>query len=93
MGWVTITHPFHPFRGQRFRVLKLRKVGGQDTLILQGTYRGTFAVSREWTDRADPLVSAQAGLPAPLLCFRSLLMLVELIDGIKERDDEGRVDK
>jgi len=35
-------------------VLKPRTVSGVPTLILRGTHGGTFAVPREWTDRAEP---------------------------------------
>ena len=80
LGWAKITHPYHPFRGQRFKILKTRKVAGEDTIILQGSYRGTFAVPREWTDQADPSSYAQLDIHAPILCFRRLLTLIELIE-------------
>jgi hypothetical protein len=35
LGWAEIRHPFHPLRGQRFKVLKKRRIGGVDTLILR----------------------------------------------------------
>ena len=54
LGDATITHPYHPFHGQCFKILKSRKLSGKDSLILKGTVSGTFAVLREWTDRADP---------------------------------------
>ncbi|MEM5388719.1 DUF5372 family protein, partial [Paraburkholderia phymatum] len=28
MGWAEICHPFHPLKGQRFPVLKRRRVSG-----------------------------------------------------------------
>lgn len=82
MGWAEITHPYHPFRGRRFKILKTRKVAGEDTIILQGSYRGTFAVPREWTDQADPGSYDQLDIRAPILCFRCLLTLTELIEQI-----------
>jgi Family of unknown function (DUF5372) len=75
----TITHPFHPLRGQSFPVLKARRVGGIDTLILRGTGRGTFAVPRAWTDRADPSPLAVLGLQAPILDPHCLLALRQLL--------------
>jgi hypothetical protein len=54
LGWAEIRHPFHPLKGQRFAVLKERRVSGVDTLMLRDAVRGSFAVAREWTDRADP---------------------------------------
>ena len=82
LGWAEITHPYHPFRDQRFKILKTRKVAGEDTIILQGSYRGTFAVPREWTDQADPSSYDQLDIRAPILCFRRLLTLAELIEQI-----------
>src|SRR5260363_393853 len=48
--WVGICHPFHPLKGQRFPVLKTRRVSGIDTLILAHSERGSFSLNREWTD-------------------------------------------
>lgn len=82
-GWATITHPYHPFRAQRFRILKTRTVAGEDTVILQGSYRGTFAVPREWTDRADPDPYGGSDVSAPILSIRCLLALAELLGHMK----------
>lgn len=60
---VTITHPFHPFHGQRLEVLKTRRVGGEDVLILRRSTGGTFPVAREWTDRAQPTMTDLLGRP------------------------------
>lgn len=54
LGWAEIRHPYHPLRGQRFPVLKKRRIAGKDTLILRGLDCGTFSVAREWTDWGDP---------------------------------------
>jgi len=39
--------PFHPLRGQRFEVLKKRRVTGVDTLILRECKYGSFSIARE----------------------------------------------
>src|SRR5438105_2460693 len=54
LGSAEITHPFHPLRGQRFVVLKVRTVSGVETLSLRQAELGSFAVAREWTDWAPP---------------------------------------
>src|SRR5271166_5806684 len=66
-GWAEITHPFHPLRGQRFAVLKSRCLSGIESLILRGGAGGTFAVPREWTDRAEPSPYAHLELPSHLV--------------------------
>jgi len=88
-GWARITHPFHPFRGQPFLILKTRRVSGGDALILRGSIAGTFGVPLAWTDRASP--SPQAGLPkvACPLDGHGLLQLVNLIDQLNRDANEG----
>jgi hypothetical protein len=80
LGWAEIRHPFHPLRGQRFEVLKQRKVAGVDTLLLRELERGSFSVAREWTDWADPSASELLGVPPPRLDAHSLFELVTLIE-------------
>jgi hypothetical protein len=79
LGWATITHPFHPLRTQRFKVLKTRRVAGVDTLILRHPDRGSYTVVQEWTDWGLPetcLVPAgamQKRAVEPLLQLANLL--------------------
>src|SRR5271169_177032 len=54
LGSTEVTHPFHPLRGHRFVVLKVRRVSGVDTLSLRHSVLGSFAMPREWTDWAPP---------------------------------------
>ncbi|HXJ96158.1 MAG TPA: DUF5372 family protein, partial [Terriglobia bacterium] len=80
LGWAEISHPFHPLRGQRFEVLKKRRVAGVDTLILRELERGTLSVPREWTDWAD-LSPNDSLTPSPhRLCADCLFELVALLD-------------
>ncbi|MEO0869300.1 MAG: DUF5372 family protein [Cyanobacteria bacterium J06642_11] len=55
MGYVTITHPFHPYTGQSFEVLKTRSISNQATVLVKGGISGTFAIPLSWTDRVRPL--------------------------------------
>jgi len=74
LGWASITHPFHPRRGERFRVLKARRYRGEATLILEGGEGGSFSILEDWTDKAAP-----AGQAAHLLSAPALLELVPLV--------------
>ena len=78
MGWAIITHPFHPRRGQRFRVLKLRRYRGEATLILEGGECGAFSILEDWTDKAAPTSGA-----ARLLSVPALLELIQLVQQVK----------
>jgi len=82
LGWVEIRHPFHPLRGQRFAVLKKRRVAGHETLIVCDPARGTFSVRREWTDRADPSECATAGATAHYFAYEQLLELIDLVNSL-----------
>jgi hypothetical protein len=77
LGSAEVTHPFHPLRGQRFVVLKLRTVSGIETLSLRHPDLGTFAMPREWTDRATP--SAQAAGQAMIIDAFGLAALAEVV--------------
>lgn len=89
MGWAEIRHPFHPLRGQRFEVLKKRRVAGVDTLILRELERGSFSVAREWTDWADPTLCDSLGLSPQLLDAQSLLELVTLLEVLTQSKQIG----
>ena len=67
-----ITHPFHPLRGQRFQILRIRRVSSIETLVLAGSCLGTFSVHKEWTDKAPPSDHHEN---LPVLNFKSLLDL------------------
>jgi hypothetical protein len=89
LGSAAITHPYHPLRGQQFPLLKIRRIGGVETVILRGTSGGTFAVPLAWTDRAEPNPWQTIGSNPPLFSAQSLASLVELIDLLSARDDNG----
>lgn len=50
LGSITITHPFHPLRGQTFPILKIRVVNHVHLYSLDTT-RGVVCVPEAWTDR------------------------------------------
>jgi hypothetical protein len=50
LGSVEVTHPFHPLRGQKFSVLKLRTVSGVATLSVRHPELGSLAIREDWTD-------------------------------------------
>jgi len=78
LGWAVIAHPFHPHRGQRFRVVRARRYRGEATLILEGGESGTFSILQEWTDQAIPTAET-----AHLLSVPALLQLLELVQQLK----------
>jgi hypothetical protein len=82
---VEIVHPFHPLRGKQFVVLKSRVVRGVECLVLKGSDSGTFAVPRDWTDRARPERYRDAEIAPRFLEIESLLSIVELSNSITSK--------
>jgi len=79
LGSAEVVHPFHPLRGQRFVVLKVRTVSGVETLSLRHTDLGSFAMPREWTDWALPGSQVCSGDERLLVDAFGLVALAELI--------------
>lgn len=88
LGWAEIRHPFHPLRGQRFEVLKKRRVAGVDTLILREREHGSFGIAREFTDWADPSVHDSLSFPPCRLDAESLFELVTLLEHLTGREEK-----
>ena len=89
MGWAEIRHPFHPLRGQRFQVLKARRIAGIDTLLLRELDRGTFSIAREWTDWADPSPYGSLDIPPRRLDASLLFELVALLERLTNHEQKG----
>jgi Family of unknown function (DUF5372) len=80
LGSAEVTHPFHPLRGHRFVVLKVRRVSGVETLSLRHSELGSFAMPSEWTDWVAPNAHLTAADGKPLITDAfGLLALNELI--------------
>ena len=79
LGWAEITHPFHPLRGQRFRILKTRCVGSIETLVLEGSCLGSFSVPKEWTNKAPPSLYTNHQENLPILDFKLLVDLKAVV--------------
>ena len=78
MGLAEITHPFHPLRGQRFAVLKIRRVSGVATLSMRHADLGSFAVPQEWTDRGAP--AAESNDYSLMIDAFGLVALATIVD-------------
>jgi hypothetical protein len=86
LGYAEITHPFHPLRGHRFPILKTRRVCGIDTLLLQGTSMGSFAVPCEWTDQGDGDPPTKTFLD--FSCLSAVRDIVQSLDNTKKGVDK-----
>jgi hypothetical protein len=82
LGSAEIVHPFHPLRGQRFAVLKIRTVSGVETLSLRHEEVGSIAVPREWTDWTLTGSTVCSTNPPLLIDALGLLALAELVTAV-----------
>jgi Family of unknown function (DUF5372) len=82
LGSAEIVHPFHPLRGQRFTVLKVRTVSGVETLSLRHEKLGSLAVPQEWTDWSLTGSAVGSINPERLIDVWGLLALTELIAAV-----------
>jgi hypothetical protein len=86
LGSAEVTHPFHPLRGHRFVVLKVRRIAGVETLSLRHSDLGSFAMPREWTDWATPDAQVTPTGAQPLITDAfGLLALNELIASLTRK--------
>jgi hypothetical protein len=58
LGFVVVTHPFHPLNGQRLEVLFVKRRGADQVFVCVGGVgaRATTTLPTAWTDRGDPSV-------------------------------------
>jgi hypothetical protein len=78
LGYIEITHPYHPLRGQKFKILTVYKKGDQEILnIYNPATNGNMGIPRHWTDRAYPEENIES--PVILSCPH-LLEIVKLLE-------------
>ena len=83
---MTITHPFHPLRGQQAEVVRIRR-GRDPDLIIRLSNGHHTAVAMSLTDYAlTPALEPSSG-PPPLLALEGLRQVVKFIDRLRQ---EGR---
>lgn len=79
-----ITHPFHPLRGRRFRLLKRWRHGGRQFLILEKASSDTFAIQESWTSEGRRPTGDTERLAPEVV-----LGLLEVLDILKADPGEG----
>lgn len=54
LGFVVVTHPFHPLNGQRLEVLFVKQRAGATVFVCSGGVSGQITLPLAWTDRGEP---------------------------------------
>jgi hypothetical protein len=81
-----VTHPFHPWRGREFVFVAVRQTWGEDRVFFFGDDGTQKSLPRAWTDAGD--VDVFVALASGRCPFRivDLLILAEIIDGVRGAD-------
>src|SRR5436190_20703494 len=53
-GFVVVTHPFHPLKGQRLEVLYVKRRGADTVFVCAGGLSGQITLPQAWTGRGEP---------------------------------------
>ena len=57
LGFVIVTHPFHPLNGQRLEILYAKRRGPDTVFVCAGGVSGQITLPESWTDRGEPLLA------------------------------------
>jgi hypothetical protein len=82
--FVTITHPHHPLRGQRVKVVRIRHSVDPD-LIVQFPDGTHVALAMSSTDYAGTPAAAPPGETTPLLALEGLRQIVRLVERCRQQ--------
>ena len=52
-GFVVVTHPFHPLKGERLEVLYSKRRGADMVFVCAGGFSGQMTLPESWTDRGE----------------------------------------
>ena len=90
LPYFTITHPFHPHRGQRRELVLTRRCRTGERVYFRVEEDGrTESLPRSWTDLAlpDPFLELSAG--RAWFRVEELLGLVQLVEAMRRQPGDG----
>ncbi len=82
---MTITHPYHPLRGQQVEIIRIHHRGADPDLIIQFPDGLHAAIAMSWTDYITPQGLDLPSDPLHLLDFNGLRQTVQLINRIRQK--------
>jgi hypothetical protein len=83
LGFVTITHPHHPLRGQRVEIVRLRRGHDPDLIVVLPDGRHA-AIALSSTDYASPPESPPTVAAEHLLDLEGLRRVIHLLDRLAQ---------
>ena len=78
-----VTHPFHPLKGQKFKLVVRRHNWGDDRVFFHNAEGQWTSISANWTTVVpeDPFVTMAAG--RSLFRFEDLLKLTDFLERLR----------
>jgi hypothetical protein len=77
LGFVVVTHPFHPLSGQRLEVLFAKRRDDGVVFVCGGGVYGSVTLPQAWTDRGEPPLAHRLSAEG----LAALDTLVRAVDG------------
>jgi hypothetical protein len=90
-GFVTITHPHHPLRGDRVQIIRIRR-GPDPDLIVRLPNGLHVAVAMSWTDYAALPALNTPSEPTHLLAIDGLRRAADLVARLRQDGHEATMD-
>lgn len=90
-GFVTITHPHHPLRGQRVQIVRIRR-GPDPDLIVRLPNGLHAAVAMSWTDYAALPALDTPAAPTHLLAIDGLRRAAQLVARLRQEGHTATMD-
>jgi hypothetical protein len=85
-GFVTITHPHHPLRGQRVEIVRFHRGNDPDLIVVLPDGRHA-AIALSSTDYASALESSPAVAAEHMLDLDGLRRVIQLLDRLAQPGD------
>jgi hypothetical protein len=94
LGYITITHQFHPLSGKSFSILKIKEINGMRTYSLRHE-SGVFSVPESWTDRhfQANIESNSKNIPFKAQDLKELALLLRSIKNFSENNIDKNIGK
>ncbi len=83
---ISITHPFHPLRDQRFRLVVNKMLWGEERVTLEHPDGSLHSIPVGWTDLRPPDPYLEVGRGRSRFRVEDLLRLVDLVQDEARRD-------
>jgi hypothetical protein len=78
-----VTHPFHPWVGREFVFVAVRQTWGEDRVFFFDEDGSLRSLPTGWTDACAPDMFVLLAAGRSALRVKDLLVLVELLDGLR----------